>query len=69
MVNNYIHGLDNESHVVVLKNQGDKLQAYVSFYGDMIYSFEVTNGFHESISYAYVCDWKNRKTWGKRDVV
>lgn len=49
-----------DPHVVIFETIEGILFAVVSFYGELCYVFTMANELDESISFAYVCDWRNR---------
>ena len=54
---------EKDPHIVIIKSIERKLFGFVSFYGEMLYDFEMAQNIDESISFAYICDWHNEKEW------
>lgn len=64
-VNNWLKNrMERDPHIVlIVSNDEGKLFAFVSFYGEMLFVFEMAQDITEYIYFAYICDWRNGKEW------
>ena len=64
-VNNWLKTRkEKEPHIVLIaSNDEGKLFAFVSFYGEMLFVFEMAQNITEYIYFAFICDWRNGKEW------
>ncbi len=54
---------EKDPHIVLIASNEGKLYAFISFYGEMLYSFEMAQNISERICFAYICDWRRGKEW------
>ena len=52
-----------DAHIIIIRTVEKRLIAYVSFYGEMVFMFEMAEGISKNINFAYICDWKNKREY------
>ncbi len=52
-----------DPHAVLFETIDGALFAVVSFYGELCYTLKMASGIDKRVSFAYVCDWRNRKEY------
>lgn len=52
-----------EPHVVIFETIDRVLFSVVSFYGELTFSFMVASDIDDEITFAYVCDWRNKNEY------
>lgn len=58
---NYIYSFPDKSHYIIINAKGNRVEAYVSFYGEYPAMIQLTNQYvGEPFIDGLICDWKNR---------